>query len=262
VTRSRPLADRTALVTGANRGIGRAIALALVREGADLVLAARAPDTLAGISGEVHAHGGRALAVACDVTVPASIDAAVQEALDSFGRIDILVNNAGTAGSSPVTHVDDAAWADAIAVNLTGVFLCTRAVLPGMIERAYGRVINVASVASRVGFAYSAPYCAAKHGVLGFTRAVALEVARRGVTVNAVCPGWVDTDMTSASIARIVARTGRSPEEARRALEEMNPMRRLMRPEEVADVVVMLAGESAGGITGQAINVDGGEVMS
>src|SRR5439155_9847384 len=141
-------------------------------------------------------------------------------------------------------------------------YRCTRAVLPGMLERRHGRIINIASSAARIGYPYTAAYCAAKHGVLGFTRALALETAVKGVTVNAVCPGWVDTDMTRASIEKIVAATGRSTEEARRTLEQMNPQHRLIRPDEVAAVALFLAGREAAAITGQAYGVDGGEVMS
>jgi len=145
---------------------------------------------------------------------------------------------------------------------LTGTYLCTRAVLPGMIVKARGRIISIASTAGRVGYRYTAAYCAAKHGVLGFTRAVALEVAEQGITVNAICPGWVDTDMTAASVVRIAEKTGRSRPDARRIIERMNPQGRLIQPEEVAAMAVFLASDAAHGITGQAFDVDGGEVMA
>jgi 3-hydroxybutyrate dehydrogenase len=251
-----------AVVTGAGRGIGRAIALAMARHGARVVVASRpgpAPDE---VVAAIAAAGGEAVTVACDVTSAVSVTAAFAEARQRLGPIDILVNNAGVAGSAPVLKIDEDEWARTIAVNLTGTFRCTQAALPDMIARGRGRIINIASVAGRVGYAYTAAYCAAKHGVLGFTRAVALEVARKGVTINAICPGWVDTDMTTASIARIVKATGRTAGQAREAIEAMNPQRRLIRPEEVAAVAVFLAGEDAHGITGQAIDVDGGEVMA
>jgi 3-hydroxybutyrate dehydrogenase len=253
-------AGSVALVTGGGRGIGRAIAVALSRSGARLVVAGRtAPEQAAG---DLRAAGAEALAVACDVTSARSVAGAFAAARDRFGAVDILVNNAGIASSAPVLKIDDDQWSHMLDVNLTGTFRCTQAALPDMLARGFGRIINIASVAGRVGFAYTAAYCAAKHGVLGLTRAVALEVARKGITVNAICPGWVDTEMTAASVARIVQTTGRTPEDARRTLEAMNPQRRLIQPEEVAAVAVFLAGEEAHGITGQAIDVDGGEVMA
>jgi 3-hydroxybutyrate dehydrogenase len=256
------LRDRVALVTGGGRGIGRAIALALAEAGAAVAVASRSADQTTAVAGEIAAGGGRGLALPCDVTVPASVTAAVSQAIDRLGRIDILVNNAGIAESAPILKLDEADWERTLAVNLTGTYRCTRAVLPGMIERGYGRVISVASIAGRVGHAYVSAYCASKHGVLGFTRAVALEVARKGVTVNAICPGYVNTDMTDHALARIVETTGRTAGEARRALEAMSPQRRLIEPEEVAAVAVFLASDAAHGITGQAIDVDGGQVMA
>ena len=196
------------------------------------------------------------------MTSPESVQRAVGRALEAFGRIDVLVNNAGIAESAPLSRTDEDLWARMIAVNLTGTYRCARAVLPDMLARGKGRIINIASVAGRVGFQYTSAYCASKHGVIGFTRALALEVATGGVTVNAVCPGWVETDMTRASIERIASSTGQSVESARRLLENMNPQRRLIQPEEVASVALFLASDEAHGITGQAIDVDGGEVMA
>jgi 3-hydroxybutyrate dehydrogenase len=255
------LRGSVALVTGGGRGIGRAIALAMARAGAAVAVAARTAADLDAVAREAADAGLSAMAVTCDVTQAASVARAAAEAERRIGPINVLVNNAGLAESAPLLRLDEAAWARAIAVNLTGTYLCTRAVLPSMVERRRGRIINVASIAGKVGFAYTSAYCAAKHGVLGFTRAVALEVASKGVTVNAICPGWVDTGMTEASIARIVEKTGRSAAEARATLEAMSPQRRLIQPEEVAALAVFLAGQAAHGITGQALNVDGGEVM-
>lgn len=256
------LAQRTAFVTGGSRGIGRSICLALARAGARVVVASRSESGGTPVTREIAAAGGEAITVSCDVTSPDDVTAAVARAGDRFGSIDILVNSAGIAESAPLGRTNEAMWARMIDVNLTGAYRCTRAVLPGMLERARGRIVNIASVAARVGFQYTTAYCASKHGVLGFTRALAMEVAARGITVNAVCPGWVDTDMTAGSIARIVERTGKSAEEARKVLEAMSPQRRLIQPDEVAEVTLFLVSDAAYGITGQAIDVDGGEVMA
>ena len=249
-------------ITGGGRGIGRAIAAAFAAAGARVAVAARTRTEVDAVVGELIAAGAHALAVTCDVTSAASVADAVAAAIEGVGPIDVLVNNAGAAESAPFVKTDEALWSRMIAVNLTGTFLTTRAVLPSMLSRKTGRVINIASTAARVGYAYTSAYTAAKHGVLGLTRALALETATSGVTVNAICPGWVDTPMTGASIARIVEKTGRTAEEARATLERMSPQRRLVAPEEIAAAALFLASEAARGITGQAINVDGGEVMA
>jgi 3-hydroxybutyrate dehydrogenase len=255
-------APRVALVTGGGRGIGRAIALALARAGFDVAVVARSRESVERVAGEISALGRRSQAALCDVTRASEVDAAVAGVRRTLGPIEILVNNAGIADSAPLAKLDEAQWDRTMAVNLKGTYLCTRAVVGEMVARGSGRIINVASIAGRVGFAYTSAYCASKHGVLGFTRAVALELARKGITVNAICPGWVDTELTVSTIARIVEATGRSPEEARRTLEAMSPQHRLIRPEEVAAVAVFLASDAAAGITGQGIDVDGGEVMA
>jgi 3-hydroxybutyrate dehydrogenase len=253
---------RVALVTGGGRGIGRAIALALARDGLDVAVVGRSQAPLDAVAKEIAGTGRRSFAAVCDVVSARDVDAAVAAVRGRLGSIDVLVNNAGIAESAPLTKLDEAHWDRTIAVNLKGTYLCTRAVVDEMIGRGSGRIINVASIAGRVGFAYTSAYCASKHAVLGFTRAIALELARKGVTVNAICPGWVETEMTASTIDRIVKTTGRSAEEARRTLEAMSPQQRLIRPEEVAAVAVFLAGDAASGITGQAIDVDGGEVMA
>ena len=174
----------------------------------------------------------------------------------------VLVNNVGGTTSAPIDAVDDAAWDAALALNLTSVFVATQAVLPDMRAAGFGRIVTIASTAAQKGYAYVAPYCAAKHGALGFTRALAIELAREPITVNAVCPGFADTEMTARSIDAIVAATGRDPVDARRALEAMSPQRRLIRPEEVASAVAWLCDPAQVGVTGQALGVAGGEVMS
>jgi NAD(P)-dependent dehydrogenase (short-subunit alcohol dehydrogenase family) len=180
----------------------------------------------------------------------------------TFGRVcDILVNNAGIAESAPFVQTDDELWQRHLAINLTGTFYCTRAALPAMLARGWGRIINVASIAGKTGAPYIAAYAASKHGVLGLTRSLALEVATKGVTVNAICPGYVDTDMTTRALERIEAKTGRSATDALEAIKRMSPQQRLITPEEVAAVALLLASDEGRGINGQALNVDGGTVL-
>ena len=259
------LADRTAFVTGGGRGIGRAVALALAREGARVMVVARTAAEVERVAGEIRAERGDGAAghATCDVADPESVRAAFAECAKAFGRSpDVLVNNAGIAESAPLAKTSDEMWARHLAVNLSGVFYCTRAALPPMVERGWGRVINIASIAAKTGAPYIAAYSASKHGVLGLTRSAALEVARKGVTVNAVCPGYVETDMTTRAVENITATTGRSAEEALETLRRMSAQHRLVTPEEVAALCVLLASEDGRGITGQAINVDGGSVFN
>ncbi len=243
------------LVTGAGRGVGRAVAHRFARDGCAVALAGRTEGPLQQLAADLRAAGASAAAVVCDVTVREDVQQAVADVEQQLGPIDILVNNAGAAESAPFVTMDDDLWERMLAVNLTGTYYCMRAVVPGMFERGRGRVINIASEAGKVGFAYTAAYVAAKHGVLGLTRAVAIEAATRGVTINAICPGWIDTPMTDGSVARIVEKTGRSTEDARRALERMNPQQRLIQPEEVAALAAFLASADAHGINGQALSL-------
>ncbi len=255
-----PLAEQHAIVTGGGRGIGAAIAAALVREGATVSVLGRDGARLAA---QVEALGGasRAQAVTVDVAEEASVRAAFAAVHGRFGRVDILVNNAGQAESAPLSRTDPALWQRMLDVNLTGTYLCTRAALPEMMARGAGRIVNVASTAGLVGYAYVAAYCAAKHGVVGLTRALALECAKSGVTVNAVCPGYTETDIVKAAVDRIVDKTGRSAAEARASLVARNPQGRMVQPEEVANAVLWLCLPGSEAITGQAIAVAGGEVM-
>ena len=193
--------------------------------------------------------------------IPEAVSAGFERAQSTFGPVQILVNNAGVARSAPFHKTDSALWQAMLAVNLTGTYLCCRAALPGMLEAGFGRIVNVASTAGLTGYAYVTAYCAAKHGVIGLTRALALETARSAVTVNAVCPGYTDTDMVHQAVANIVAKTGKSEEQARAALTERNPQQRLVRPEEVANAVLWLCLPGSEAVTGQSISVSGGEVM-
>jgi 3-hydroxybutyrate dehydrogenase len=256
------LRDRVALVTGGGRGIGRAIALALAREGADVAVTARTIAELEQVAAEVRALGRRAAALRCDVAERAQVDAAAEAAAAVLGPVQILVNNAGMAVAAKLTDIDDALWARHLAVNLSGAFYMSRALLPGMLAGGWGRIVNVASIAARAGYPYIAAYAASKHGLLGLTRALAMEVVTSGVTVNAICPGYVASDMTWESARRIEARTGRSFDEAVRSLAAFSPQRRLVEPEEVAALAVLLASEEARSVTAQAWNVDGGAVQA
>ncbi len=255
------LEGRVALITGASRGIGRAIAIAFADNGASLALAARGIEDLQQVAESLRAKGVAAEAFACDVTAAEQVMALPALVEEKLGGIDILVNNAGAAGSHKfVDHPDDL-WELLLEVNLTSVYRMTKAVVPGMIEREYGRIINIASVASKVGLRYMSAYAASKHGVLGLTRALAAEMVDHNITVNAICPGYVDTPMTDFAVSFMVARTGRSEAEARKFLEDTNPQQRLISPEEVASLAVWLASDDARGTSGQAINIDGGAVM-
>ena len=256
------LAGKRAVVTGAGRGIGRAIALAFARAGADVAITARTSPELEVLAVDIEALGRKCITVVCDVTNPESVRAMSEAVLFGLGGLDILVNNAGNAESHKFLDHPDELWHRMIAVNLTSVYYVTKAFAPRLVETGSGRIINIASTAARMGDKYVAAYTAAKHGVLGLTRSLAAEFARDNITVNAICPGFVDTPMTEASIANIVKRTGMNEQEARAALEKTNPQNRLIDPDEIAALAVYLASDLSRGITGQAINVDGGAVMA
>lgn len=251
---------RHALITGGGTGIGLAIAERLIADGIKVTLAGRRRDILDAAVAKLPA--GSARAVVMDVTDDASVAAAVAEAVAAAGEISILANNAGRADSAPFSRTTIAAVDTMLDVNFKGVWRVTAAVLPGMVARKSGRIVNVASTAGLVGYGYVTAYVAAKHAVVGLTRALALEVARQGVTVNAVCPGFTETPLLDGAVANITAKTGRSDTEARAELAKGNPQGRLVQPREVADAVAWLASLGASAITGQAIAVAGGEVMT
>lgn len=255
------LAGRGAVVTGGGRGIGAAVARGLAAEGARVVVSARSEAEIEAVSAELRDAGAEAWAVPCDVADPAAVEALAAAATGHLGTVDVLVNNAGIATSAPLAAIRLEEWNRLFAVNVTGVLLCTQAFVPAMVERGWGRVVNLASIAGRIGAPYISAYAASKHAVVGFTRAAGTEVAASGVTVNAVCPGYVDTPMTDRSIERIVARTGRDPAETRRFLESASPQRRMMEAEEVAWLTVRLCLPEARGINAQAIVLDGGGVQ-
>ncbi len=248
----RILEGKLALVTGGGRGIGAAIARALAGAGARVVVCGRNKVDLDAIAKEI---GGVALRV--DLTDRAATD----EAMASAGHVDVLVNNAGAAESASLDRTSDALWDRILELDVTSAFRVTRAVVPGMIKAGWGRIINVASNAGLSGYGYSTAYCAAKHAMIGMTRALAIDLARTGVTINALCPGWVETQMAEEAVTRIAAKTGRSEDEARTTLASMSPQRRMILPEEVAHAALMLCPHDARGIHGQTIVIDGGAVM-
>jgi len=246
-----------AVVTGGGRGIGAAVARALAAEGAAVVVAARTAPKVEATAEAIRATGRHAWAVPCDVADPASVRTLAETVARYLGRVDILVNNAGVAHSAPLHRLTLDDWQRVLAVNATGTFLCTQAFLPGMLERQRGRIVNIASVAGLHGARYIAAYSAAKHAVIGFTRSVAAEVAGTGVTCNAICPGYVDTEMTQESVERVMAKTGKSRAEALAAMLASTSQRRLIPPEDVAREVLALCDPGSGHINGEAIVIDG-----
>ncbi|HEU5458836.1 MAG TPA: 3-oxoacyl-ACP reductase FabG [Pyrinomonadaceae bacterium] len=252
------LNGKTALITGGGRGIGREIALTFARHGARIAVAARTAEQVEQVAGEI---GNNAIALVCDVSDTGSVTRMFGDMRERLGDADILVNNAGIAESATVVNTTDELWHRHLSINLSGTFYCTRAALPAMAKKGWGRVINVASIAAKTGAPYIAAYSASKHGVLGLTRSIAVEVASVGITVNAICPGYVDTEMVTRGIEQITQKTGRPAEEALDILKKMSPQNRLVTPEEVAAIALLLASDEGRGINGQGINVDGGSVL-
>jgi meso-butanediol dehydrogenase/(S,S)-butanediol dehydrogenase/diacetyl reductase len=251
---------RVALVTGGGRGIGRAIALALAQAGAHVAVAARTVPEIEAVAAEVARLGRRTFFFPLDLADRSMIAGAPAQVAKALGPVEILVNNAGTAVAAPLHATGDAEWDAVLAVNLTGPALLTRACLPAMYERTWGRIVNIASVAGKMGLKNLSAYAASKHGLIGLTRSLALEGARKGVTANAICPSWTETKMMDDAVAELALHTQRTEEEARKVLLRSNPIGRAALPDEVADVAVLLATSPV--ITGQSIHVDGGEVMA
>jgi ketoreductase len=253
------LAGRVAFVTGASRGIGEAIARRFAAESARVALAARDEASCQSIATDIQKRGGQALAIGCDVTLAVSVSSAIATVVSRWGRIDILVNNAGLGGPTPLDDLEDARWDAILATNLTAMFRVTREAAPFMPQGS--RVINMSSVLGRFGVPGMGAYVASKHGVIGLTRAHALELAPRQITVNAICPGWVETEMAREGFRRIGERTGKTEQDGREAAKKMAPLGRVLDPEEIASTATYLASPEARSITGQAIVVDGGQVM-
>jgi 3-hydroxybutyrate dehydrogenase len=251
---------RTALVTGGGRGVGAAVASRLAADGAAVLVAARTAAQVEALADRLRAQGCVAYAETCDVTDPGSIERLAARARETLGRVDILVNNAGAALAAAVHKTTLEDWNRLLAVNVTSAFLCLKAMLPGMLERRWGRVVNIASTAGLRGDRYIAAYAASKHALIGLTASAAAEAAAHNVTVNAVCPGYVATDMTRDSIARIVRATGRSEQQALEAILQTSPQRRLIEADEVAAAVAYLCSDAAAGVNGATLIIDGGEL--
>lgn len=247
------------LITGASRGIGAAIAAKLVAEGVRVSLLGRDAGSLAQVS-QTLGGDGQAAAIVADVTDSGSVLSAFAAARERFGQITLLINNAGQAASAKFADTDETLWNRMIAVNLNGSYLCSRQAIADMLQAGWGRIVNIASIAGLRGAAYISAYASSKHAVIGLTRSLALEYATRNITVNAVCPGFVDTDIVKSAIANIVSKTGRSESEALAALVATNPQRRLVQPDEVADTVLWLCRPGSESVTGQSIVLAGGEV--
>jgi NAD(P)-dependent dehydrogenase (short-subunit alcohol dehydrogenase family) len=256
------LSGKTVLVTGGGRGIGRAIALAFAAQGSQVAITGRTQKALAAVEAEIQLCGSRAVSRTCDVTQKRDVEQLKQDIQSRLGTVQVLVNNVGIAPAAAFLEMEDSLWEEVLRVNLTGTYNCCKVFLPDMAASGWGRIINIASTVSKVAYSHIAAYTASKHGVLGLTRALAVEMAKSGVTVNAVCPGYVDSELTRDNARRMSEKTGKTVDEILAYFKSTSPQRRLIEPEEVAYVTLMLASESAKGVTGQSIHIDGGAVMA
>jgi NAD(P)-dependent dehydrogenase (short-subunit alcohol dehydrogenase family) len=255
------LSDKIAFVTGGGRGIGKAVALALAKNGAKVAIAARTREHLENTAAESRTLGSPMLPIQMDIRKRADVERGVAEIAAEWGAIHILVNNAGISGLSLITDPLEHKWYDIIDTNLSGMYLVTKTVLKHMPDHSGGRVINISSVLGKFGVPGYTAYCTAKHGMIGFTRALALEVVSRGITVNTICPGWVDTEMASRGINESAALQGITPEEFKVQAVAAIPIKRFLDADEIAEFVCYIASDAAKGITGQAMNICGGQTM-
>jgi 3-oxoacyl-[acyl-carrier protein] reductase len=252
------LQHQTAIVTGAARGIGKGIALVLAREGADVVVADIHAEQAVQAAEEIRKLGLSAIATPVDITQRDQVDRLVQSTVSQFGKVDILVNSAGVVSNAPILELGEEEWDQTIAINLKGVFLCSKRTAQAMVAQRSGRIINIASLSGKVGAPGQAAYCASKHGVIGLTLVLAIDLAPYGITVNAICPGMNETEMMQAVIAQRAASRGQTVDQVRQGILAKTPLGRFGRPEDVAQVVLFFASPASAYVTGQAIDVDGG----
>lgn len=256
------LSNKIVLVTGGSGGLGQALAEAFAAQGSRVVIVARDGEKLQRAAEKMGRNGVQILAIPCDVSERNQLAILARKVSQHWGDVQVLINNAGIARAVSFADMPDELWDETQKTNLTGAYNCCKVFLPAMLRMQWGRIINIASTAGKVGFRHATAYTASKHGLLGLTRSLALETARAGVTVNAICPGYVDDERTRENAALMAAKTGKSIEEILDLFAASAPQHRLIVPEEVAALAVLLASEKLGGMTGQAVNVDGGAVMA
>ena len=255
------LQDKVVLVTGGSGGLGRALGRAFARKGSRVVLTARSEEKLKTAAEEIAGEGDKVLALACDVTVKDKVVQLAESIRASWGKVDVLVNNAGVAKAAGFIEMPDDLWDDIIKTNLTGPYNCCKVFLPAMIEARWGRIINIGSTTSKVAYPHVSAYVSSKHGLLGLTRVLALETARLGITVNAICPGYLDDELTHANARQMAEKTGKSVEQILSMFASSAPQKRLIAPEEVAELALLMASDQLAGMTGQAVSIDGGATM-
>ena len=255
------LQNKVVLVTGGSGGLGRALGRAFAREGCRVVLSARNEAKLKAAAEEMSREGGAALALPCDITEKDQVLRLAEAIRARWGPVQILINNAGMAKAASFLQMPDSLWDEILKTNLTGTYNCCKVFLPGMIEARWGRIINIGSTTSKVAYSHVSAYVSSKHGLLGLTRVLALETARLGITVNAICPGYLDDELTHANAKQMAEKTGKTVEQILSMFASSAPQQRLIAPEEVADLALMLASEKLASVTGQAISIDGGATM-